>query len=312
MQPLRDDKKKASVPKRRGPTIEYKLWMTFACASTTQVNTHHSATTHALHRHSMRLFANPSLCPSSFTRGLSSRSSLCTNLRGNWFMIEPRIQTRPIYILICRRSQFTTDRDVALLCHRRCCDEIHRNRRGLVCSWSTLFTAATRWPSFPVLGTIIRPQSIRTIITFFCLQNNSYDTRNITRRILQGTFFVINKRLRRVAPFQLIFVHSRLLRFSHFSLLMVRKLSRSTTAPCILISLRCSRVKCLPVVGNASPSRAVGTDTREDFAPPLTRALCVTADTLFPRTWQKYYDHVDLSSSNIVLINCWLIHRPSV
>lgn len=75
------------------------------------------------------VFAYPSLCPSSFTRELSSGSPLCTNLRDNWFMIEPRIQTRPIYILMCRRSQFTTDRECrSIMSVRRCCDEIHRNR----------------------------------------------------------------------------------------------------------------------------------------------------------------------------------------
>lgn len=124
-------------------------WVTFACASTTQDwNTYVQPRTCTRAR-CCACLRIPSLCPSSFTRELSSRSSLCTNPRGNWFMIEPRIQTRPIYILIRRRSQFATRiATMSLYYVTNVVAYIVTNapRSG---HDRTLFTAATRWPSFP-------------------------------------------------------------------------------------------------------------------------------------------------------------------
>lgn len=169
-------------------------------------------------------------------------------------MIEPRIQTRPIYILICRRSQFTTDCDVALLCHRRCCAEIHRNQRGMVWSWSTLFTVATRWPSFLLLT-----PWYSTLKKLPLFSNNCQRLHDFTLdecKVCWGRF--LHRPRCRVTPSYLIFVHS-LFRFSHFDLPAARKLSRTATTPCILILLRCSRMKRIQVDGNAFRFHAVGT-----------------------------------------------------
>lgn len=71
-----------------------------ACATATHVHRRiHAAL--SFHLHACECLP---LCSSSFTRELSP---LCTNPRGNWFMMEPRIQTRPSCILICRRYQGT-------------------------------------------------------------------------------------------------------------------------------------------------------------------------------------------------------------
>lgn len=132
-----------------------------------------------MHRALARLFANP-LPPlyaprPSIARAFVARSSaLCARIRaGNWFMIEPRIQTRPIYILIRRRSQLATTRSRCpsvimspALLRTRYIRVTNAPRSG---HDRTLFTAATRWPSFPARSPPCRPRTRITSLLLFSL-----------------------------------------------------------------------------------------------------------------------------------------------
>jgi len=89
------------------------------------------------------------LYSSSFTCELSP---LCTNPRGNWFMMEPRIQTRPSCILICRRYQGTRRAcSVSPLCRWRC-NEVHREARPMrnECVMIGCFNSDINTTDFPI------------------------------------------------------------------------------------------------------------------------------------------------------------------
>lgn len=159
-------------------------WVTFACASTTQEleeEKHLCAST----ARTCTARARASVCESSppplyaprpsIARAFVARSSaLCARIRaGNWFMIEPRIQTRPIYILIRRRSQLATTRSRCpsvimspALLRTRYIRVTNAPRSG---HDRTLFTAATRWPSFPARSPPRRPRTRITSLLLFSL-----------------------------------------------------------------------------------------------------------------------------------------------
>lgn len=124
----------------------------------------------------LRILPPPLYAPRpSIARAFVARSSaLCARIRaGNWFMIEPRIQTRPIYILIRRRSQLATTRSRCpsvimspALLRTRYIRVTNAPRSG---HDRTLFTAATRWPSFPARSPPCRPRTRITSLLLFSL-----------------------------------------------------------------------------------------------------------------------------------------------